>query len=194
MTRLVVFLLLFASGLLSAAEPTSDPPLKWWKGNLHTHSLWSDGDDFPEMIADWYREQGYHFLALSDHNILSEGQKWMKHSVIVKRGGDDVLAKYEKRFGGGWVETRGEPGSDGFEVRLKPLSEFRTQVEERDRFLMIQSEEISATGEGLPIHLNAANIEELIQPLGGKTVREVIDANVRAVEDQAQRKGREILV
>ena len=28
---------------------------RWWKGNLHTHSLWSDGDDYPEMIADWYR-------------------------------------------------------------------------------------------------------------------------------------------
>ena len=21
----------------------------WFKGNLHTHSFWSDGDDFPEM-------------------------------------------------------------------------------------------------------------------------------------------------
>ena len=185
--------LTFLPKFATAAEPT-DPPLRWWKGNLHTHSLWSDGDDFPEMIADWYREQGYHFLALSDHNILSEGQKWMKHSAIVKRGGEEALTKYQRRFGGGWVETRGEPGSESYEIRLKPLSEFRTLVEERGRFLMIQSEEISATGEGVPIHLNAANIEELIQPLGGKTVREVIDANVRAVEDQAQRKGREILV
>ena len=49
----------------------------YWKGNLHTHSLWSDGDDFPEMIADWYKRHGYHFLTLSDHNILSEGQKWI---------------------------------------------------------------------------------------------------------------------
>src|SRR4051812_26967133 len=46
---------------------------KYWKGNLHTHSFWSDGDDFPEMIADWYRDKGYHFLSLSDHNVLSEG-------------------------------------------------------------------------------------------------------------------------
>jgi hypothetical protein len=23
------------------------------EGNLHTHSLWSDGDDYPEMIAGW---------------------------------------------------------------------------------------------------------------------------------------------
>lgn len=184
----------FSPSRFAMAEESDVPPLRWWKGNLHTHSLWSDGDDFPEMIADWYRERGYHFLALSDHNILSEGPKWMQHAAIVKRGGQEALAKYQSRFGGGWVETRGEPGTDSYEVRLKPLSEFRTLVEERGRFLMIQSEEISTKAEGLPIHLNAANIEELIQPLGGKTVREVIDANVRSVEDQAQRKGREIFV
>jgi hypothetical protein len=191
---LLLIAVCIGSPRFALAEESSNPPLRWWKGNLHTHSLWSDGDDFPEMIADWYRERGYHFLALSDHNILSEGPKWMQHSDIVKRGGQEALAKYQARFGGGWVETRGEPGTDNYEVRLKPLSEFRTLVEERGRFLMIQSEEISTKAEGLPIHLNAANIEELIQPLGGKTVREVIDANVRSVEDQAQRKGREIFV
>lgn len=172
----------------------ADPPLRWWKGNLHTHSLWSDGDDFPEMIGEWYRSHGYHFLALSDHNILAQGQKWMKHSAIVKRGGQDALAKYRARFGGDWVETRGAPDSDDYEIRLKPLGEYRTLLEERGRFLMIQSEEISDKSEGVPIHLNATNIQELVQPLGGTTVRETITANVRAVEEQAQRKGTEILI
>ena len=27
--------------------------LKWYRGNLHTHSLWSDGDDYLESIALW---------------------------------------------------------------------------------------------------------------------------------------------
>jgi hypothetical protein len=189
------FVVIFCvSSLLADEAVPADPPLRWWKGNLHTHSLWSDGDDFPEMIGEWYREHGYHFLALSDHNILAEGPKWMKHSAIVKRGGQDALAKYRARFGGDWVETRGDAESDGFEVRLKPLSEYRALVEERGRFLMIQSEEISDKAEGLPVHLNATNIQELIQPLGGTTVREAIAANVKAVEDQAERKGREILV
>ena len=40
---------------LTAALPLSAAEARWWKGNLHTHSLWSDGDDYPEMIADWYR-------------------------------------------------------------------------------------------------------------------------------------------
>ena len=43
----------------------------WHKGNLHTHSLWSDGDDFPEMIIKWYKDHNYQFIAISDHNTNS---------------------------------------------------------------------------------------------------------------------------
>ena len=50
---------------------------RWYKGNLHTHSLWSDGNDFPEMIVDWYVQQGYDFLSLSDHNILADGKTYI---------------------------------------------------------------------------------------------------------------------
>ena len=50
----------------------------WKKGNLHTHSLWSDGDDYPEMIMEWYKQNGYQFVGLSDHNILQEGEKWSR--------------------------------------------------------------------------------------------------------------------
>jgi predicted metal-dependent phosphoesterase TrpH len=179
---------------VTGAEPARDTELSWWKGNTHTHSLWSDGDQFPEMIADWYRNHGYHFLALSDHNVLSEGVRWMKHDEIVKRGVSDALEKYLRRFGDEWVETRGERGTPNYEVRLKPLEEFRKLVEEPGRFLMIQGEEISDRVGELPVHLNATNLKELIDPQGGRTVVEAIDNNLRAVEDQARRTGREILV
>jgi hypothetical protein len=167
--------------------------LRWWKGNIHTHSLWSDGDDFPEMIADWYRSHGYNFLALSDHNVLSQGNRWIKHDDVVSRGGKEALKKYHDRFGADWVKTRGQPGTPEFEVRLKPLNEFRKLVEEPNRFLMIQSEEISDRAEGLPIHLNATNIQELVEPMGGATVAETIDNNLRAIEEQSKRTGHEIL-
>lgn len=54
---------------------TPEPTQRWWKGNLHTHSLWSDGDDFPEMIPDGYKRDGYHFLVLSDHNVPPEERR-----------------------------------------------------------------------------------------------------------------------
>lgn len=44
---------------------------QWFKGNTHTHTTESDGDSAPEDVARWYRDHGYHFLVLSDHNVLT---------------------------------------------------------------------------------------------------------------------------
>lgn len=172
------------------AIPAAPAP-RWWKGNLHTHTFWSDGDDFPEMVAEWYRTHDYNFLALSDHNVLAQGMMWMKKSDIVKRGGEAVVDKYLARFGSAWIESRGM--GDAAEFRLKPLDEFRALVEERGRFLMIPSEEISDKAEGVPVHINASNVKEPLRPTGGETVREAITNNLRSVEEQAKRAGREIL-
>jgi predicted metal-dependent phosphoesterase TrpH len=42
----------------------------WFKGNTHTHTTESDGDSSPEYVAGWYKDHGYDFLVLSDHNFL----------------------------------------------------------------------------------------------------------------------------
>jgi hypothetical protein len=46
------------------------PECTWLKGNTHTHTTESDGDSSPETVARWYKEHGYDFLVLSDHNVL----------------------------------------------------------------------------------------------------------------------------
>jgi hypothetical protein len=175
------------------AQPSAESQPRWWKGNLHTHSLWSDGDDFPEMIADWYEKRGYHFLALSDHNVLSQGMRWMSYEKIVDRGGAQILEKYLRRFGEHWVETEGEKGTPAYQVRLKPLDEFRYLVETQGKFILIPGEEITDKFEKRPIHMNATNVAELIKPLGGGSVREVMQNNLRSVLEQEKRLGREIL-
>jgi hypothetical protein len=190
--RLLFFLALLAPALALADDAVpADPAPRWWKGNLHTHSLWSDGDDFPEMIAERYRVRDYNFLALTDHNVLSQGIRWMKVADVSRRGGPDVLPKYQARFGPNWVELRGEEAAQ--EVRLKPFDEFRSLVEERGKFLMIPAEEVSDRAEGVPVHMNASNLRDVITPLGGATVREAIENNLRQVEEQAKAAGREIL-
>ena len=74
----------------------------WQKGNLHTHSLWSDGDDFPEMIIQWYKDNDYQFLALSDHNTVSKDKnRWYK--IGEREINNKTLEKYKDRFGD-WVE------------------------------------------------------------------------------------------
>lgn len=44
-------------------------PGPFYKGNLHTHSNRSDGGLDPEEVCRRYREQGYDFLALTDHFV-----------------------------------------------------------------------------------------------------------------------------
>ncbi|HEX2965315.1 MAG TPA: hypothetical protein VHO84_06000, partial [Syntrophorhabdaceae bacterium] len=43
---------------------------KWYKGLTHSHSDLSDGNSAPEFIVQWYKERGYNFLAISDHNMF----------------------------------------------------------------------------------------------------------------------------
>ena len=194
-TPAIVFLVLFTAliGTLvdrASGQSNRASDIKWYKGNLHTHSLWSDGNDFPEMIAKWYKDKGYNFLGLSDHNILSKGVKWMPKSAIEKRGGKGGGERYEKMFGPSWVEKR--TSDRGVEYRLKPLNEFAPLFNQPGSFLMIQAEEITDHFGSLPIHINATNLQDLIKPQGGKSVRETIANNLQAIQRQSQRTGRPI--
>lgn len=44
---------------------------RWFKGNLHTHTSNSDGDSTPDVVVAWYRDAGYDFLALTDHDVVT---------------------------------------------------------------------------------------------------------------------------
>jgi len=179
--RPVLLFALFASAAIASADPAP----RWWKGNLHTHSLWSDGDEYPEMIAAWYKERGYHFLALSDHNILSDHENWIP--ITKNKAGEGALTKYLARFGDAWVERREMDGAR--QVRLKMLSEFRQLLEEPEKFVMIQSEELTARFQAAPIHINVTNVREFIAPRTGKSMVEVMQNNVNAVVEQRNRTG-----
>jgi hypothetical protein len=44
----------------------------WYRGNTHAHTTESDGDSSPEYVARWYKNHGYAFLVLSDHNVFTD--------------------------------------------------------------------------------------------------------------------------
>lgn len=172
--------------LIPTAAQTQSHELKWFKGNTHTHSLWSDGDDFPEMIMDWYKTHGYDFISLSDHNILADQEKWVKiptHPFRQRR-----FKEYLEKFGKDWVEQKTDSAGNIL-VRLKMLSEYKPMFEEKDKFLIMQAEEISDKYETKPIHIGAINVQELIKPQGGNSVAEVMQNNLDAVLAQRERTG-----
>ena len=158
---------------------------KWWKGNLHTHTLWSDGDDYPEQIAKWYKGHGYQFLTLTDHNCLQVGERWI--DVNRSKGGPPALAKYRATWGDNWVQTRERGGR--LEARLKPLKEFRGRLEVQGKFLLIQGEEVTDRWRNAPVHMNATNLDKLIKPQGGNSVYEVMQRNMNALLTQRKETG-----
>lgn len=44
----------------------------WLKGNLHSHTVNSDGKLTPEEMIDAYKHHGYDFLAITDHDIYTD--------------------------------------------------------------------------------------------------------------------------
>jgi hypothetical protein len=78
--RLVALLLVASAGAVplwqwrvqgASVQSAAAPAGRWFKGNTHTHTLNSDGDSTPDDVVRWYREHGYHFLVLTDHNYLT---------------------------------------------------------------------------------------------------------------------------
>jgi hypothetical protein len=50
----------------------SQQEYRWFKGNTHAHTTNSDGDSPLEVVTDWYRQHGYQFLAVTDHDFWTD--------------------------------------------------------------------------------------------------------------------------
>ena len=45
---------------------------RWVKGNTHAHTSNSDGNETPRRVMRWYQDYGYHFLVITDHDMITE--------------------------------------------------------------------------------------------------------------------------
>lgn len=163
---------------------------QWYRGNLHTHSMWSDGDDYLEMIALWYREHDYDFLCFTDHNVLPRTERWI--DVARSKGSQKAFEKLCARFPENWVEERQRDGRQ--EVRLKTFDQVAERIAEPGKYLLVQGEEISDRFQKKPVHMNATNVQDVIPPHGGDSVYDVIQNNTNAVLAQRERTGQPIFV
>ena len=55
---------------------------KWYKGNVHMHTTVSDGAMTPEDAVALYRRNGYDFVAITDHRIVSPGASFDDFLVL----------------------------------------------------------------------------------------------------------------
>lgn len=69
----------------------------WVRGNTHTHTSESDGDSKPEVVIEWYKSHGYNFLALSDHDRLTNPSRYadLESDDFILIPGDELSTTFE---------------------------------------------------------------------------------------------------
>lgn len=113
---------------------------------MHTHSLWSDGDDFPEMIATWYQQHDYQFLVFTEHNLLLNTERWV--DAENQRGGAQAIEKLRKAFPQEWINTRERDGRQ--EIRLRTFEEIFERLAVPQKFLLIQGRRLLTSFKNAP--------------------------------------------
>lgn len=191
--RPLLIAVLVALPICACASP-GDPATRgtWFKGNTHTHTLWSDGDGAPEVSVAWYKDHGYQFLVLSDHNVFQDTERWfpvaedgngrLKPSEL-----DEIIAQ----FGADSVELREVDGRR--QMRLLTLPELKQRFEEPGGFLLVPGEEVTAAFESFPVHVNAVNIAGVIPPLQRDSVVELLNDTLDAIVAHGEEHGRPVL-
>lgn len=170
--------------VLAGCSTTDSKKLNWYKGNLHTHTYWSDGDEFPEVVLDWYQTNGYDFIALSDHNTLAADEKW----VVIQKSPlyENSFQEYLKKFGKNWVEYKTDTGR--IQVKLKTFQQYKEKMS-RENFLILPSEEITDRVGRKPVHMNATNLQQFIPPSADTTVAGTMQKTIDAVLKQREQTG-----
>ena len=155
---------------------------RWYKGNLHTHTFWSDGKAFPEEAVMWYKSRGYNFLGLSDHNLFQDdSDRWVG---IIGDDEKDVKPEWAKskphrycynakrRYFDAYVQAF--PGAvtrtnaDGkLEARLSTFAELSARFNSPGEFLLVPDVEATRSveysdGSYHQLHMNYVNVPELL--------------------------------
>ncbi|MCC6797037.1 MAG: hypothetical protein IT366_18115 [Candidatus Hydrogenedentes bacterium] len=179
--RQMLVVILFASALANAQPAKSLKPeggKQWFRGQTHTHTLWSDGDAAPELAVAWYKEHKYDFLSVTDHNTMLRGEKFFfvgeKSRLTAER-----VAKLQEKFGKDWVEIS-EAGGEVM-MRLKTYDELRKHFEEPGKFILIEGEEITSKA-----HVNGLNVRYKITASKAETTEQAVRDHVHAVDEQGK--------
>lgn len=118
----------------------------WYKGILHAHSYWSDGDVPPEEAIAWYRDRGYDFMSLTDHQLLqTDTNRW-------KTVPEAVYTDYVQRNGADW----GREQNKKKQIRLKTFSEL-SKLFNSKKFRLIPGNEANRKIGDTQTHMNIIN-------------------------------------
>ena len=155
---------------LAAITASAEAP-RFYRGMIHSHTCWSDGRAMPEQAVVIYRDAGYDFFAITDHNrIGTDPDRWIK--VAPPKIGvwppqslePSVFEAYRAAF----PDAEWRTADDGStEVRARTMAEIYERFNDPGRFLFMTGCEVSIgtyNDEGVrrDLHMNYVGLDELV--------------------------------
>lgn len=186
----MLWVVLAAGQSLLAAEG-----LQWFRGQLHAHTYWSDGRGFPEQAIDAYKQRGYDFLCISDHNRFADNTNaWYTVTTNKEaRLSPAIFDSYVLAFGKDWVESK--TNGPVTSARLKTYAELKAKFEDSGHFILMPGVELTQKLNGLGVHLNYINLPVVVPCIKGagtiktitveKTTSELLALNTAEVKQAA---------
>jgi len=94
-----VIFYVFSLSLFLSVQLFSQEGYHWYKGNTHTHTTNSDGNETPRRVVRWYLDHDYNFLVISDHSYLTD-IKYLdtdKNDDFILIPGEEVTDRVENK-------------------------------------------------------------------------------------------------
>jgi predicted metal-dependent phosphoesterase TrpH len=92
MRLIVTFLLISLLGICNAQ-------VKWFKGNIHTHTTNSDGKLSPDSLVKVYKNNGYDFLVITDHNFVTSISQYITPGYLLINGEEITFSRHVNGIG-----------------------------------------------------------------------------------------------
>lgn len=195
----------FLAGMTATAAvrlPAAAKGRRFYKGQFHTHTYWSDGAAFPEQAVALYRDAGYDFLGLSDHNVYAAGVRTKR---VGRKKGEvrpEIFEAFRRDFPDCVASTADADG--GISVTLATMERLRSRFERPGEFLLLDAVEATTSTKPTPgvknqVHMNYVNVPGVPSSYlsGAKDRNESVAARIEgtraAVEGLAKELGREEL-
>ena len=178
---------------------------RWYRGMIHAHTCWSDGRALPEQAVAAYKNGGYDFFSITDHNrIGSDPDRWIEVAPLT--GGwppKTIEPSMFEAFKAAFPDAQWRERDGKVEVRMSTMSEIAARFNEPGKFLFIPGCEVTtaisdANNVRRDLHMNYVGLDGLIprasktgliEWVRGKTLREVLRETKDEVDALAEKKG-----
>lgn len=157
----------------------------WKKGALHAHTLWSDGSSLPEIAIQTFKNCGFDFVCLTDHNIFQNDPRITLTLQAKNDSWPPTITWDELQRSQTMLEdvTKAELRGVRWFVNLKTFDELHKQFNKEGEFLLLPGVEITGireqgpNGERFDVHANIINIPETLLPVPGNNDSDIYRAD-----------------